>query len=614
LKPGTNSSIAFCQLLPEASSIFKAILELQDDLLIANCQFIQSASSRGLPMAQLLLFSIYMKPFTPFILLLIVLSACNSGKNEEGNSEAESAKKNVTKRDYSITTAVAYNNLFVDSTTVEQFINQNNLPDSLARRIRSFYNARNYQFAWFSSDGLTEQARGFWNLHSYYTKYSEDSSLDDNKLKARMENYITEEELSPSSRDNAIINTELILTQHFIQYTLANYEKGYVKRKEMERFIPARKLDALYLADSLLTKKHKDDKYFEDVNESYKLLKDELAKYYAIAKDGGWPSIVMEKKSLKKGDDDPVIKMIKKRLELTGDLNVKDTSTLFNDTLETAVKKFQSRSGFKPDGVIGASLVKEMNVPAIQRVQQLLMNMERMRWMPSLPDGNLILVNIPEFVLHVFNGKKKEFDMIVVVGKEGHNTMMFRGDLNQIVFSPYWNVPESIVKKEILPAIEKDPAYLDKQQMEVTGKDAEGVPEIRQKPGTLNSLGKVKFLFPNSFNIYFHDTPAKDLFNRNKRAYSHGCIRLSEPGKMANYLLRNQTEWTPERINAAMNSGEQKYVKVKDPVPVFITYYTAWVDEKGALNFREDIYQHDRQLAAKMFGNVRPPSLAKNSQ
>jgi len=548
------------------------------------------------------------------VLFIAGIMACGSGPGKEENNETEAAKKNVTKRDYSITPAIAYNDLFVDSNVVEKYIADNNVSDSLARRIRSFYNARNYQLAWFSTDGMTEQARGFWNLHSYYTKYSDDSSLDDKALRTKMENYITDEDFRPSVNDKSVLNTELKLTQHFIQYVLASYEKGYVKRKEMERFVPSKKLDALYLADSLLNKKHKDDKYFEDVNESYKLLKEQLEKYYAIAKNGGWPSIAPTKKSYKKGDDEAAIQTIKKRLEITGELTIKDTSTLFNDTLEAAVKVFQTRFGYKPDGVISAALIKEMNVPAVQRVQQLLMNMERMRWMPSRPEGNMILVNIPEFVLHVFDGKKKEFDMAVVVGKEGHNTMMFRGDLNQIVFSPYWNVPSSIVKKEILPEIEKDPAYLEKQQMEVTGKDAEGLPEIRQKPGSKNSLGKVKFLFPNSFDIYFHDTPAKDLFKRDKRAYSHGCIRLSEPEKMANYLLRNESGWTPEKINAAMNSGDQKFVKLKDPIPVFITYYTAWVDEAGALNFREDIYSHDQHLAGKMFGNVKPEPLAKNEK
>jgi murein L,D-transpeptidase YcbB/YkuD len=554
-----------------------------------------------------------MKTFTPLIIALSFLTACGNNENghDANNNSKNPIKRNITKRDYSINSANAYNDLFLDSIRVEQFIKAEKLPDTLANRIRSFYNARNYQFAWFSSDGLSEQARGFWNLHSYYTKYSEDSSLDDRKLKSRMEGYVAEDTLTPSADDKEIINTELRLTQHFIHYILSSYEKGYVKRKEMERFIPAKKLDALYLADSLLNKKHKDDKYYEEVNESYKQLKDQLGKYYAIAKKGGWTMINVSKKNYKKGMNDPAIAEIKKRLSVTDDITVNDTSSVFNETLESAVKNFQSRFGHKPDGVVSASLIREMNVPAIRRLQQILMNMERMRWMPSRPEGSLILVNIPEFVLHVYDGKRKDFDMNVVVGKEGHNTMMFRGDLNDIVFSPYWNVPSSIVKKEILPEIDKHPHYLEDQQMEVIGKNADGVPDIRQKPGPKNSLGKVKFLFPNSFNIYFHDTPAKELFNRDKRAFSHGCIRLQEPEKMAIYLLRSQPEWSPEKINRAMERDEPQSVRLKNPVPVFITYYTTWVNEHGVLQFREDIYNHDEQLLNKMFPTVNTQPLAK---
>jgi len=192
--------------------------------------------------------------------------------------------------------------------------------------------------------------------------------------------------------------------------------------------------------------------------------------------------------------------------------------------------------------------------------------------------------------------------MNVVVGKEGHNTMMFTGDLNQVVFSPYWNIPSSIVKKEILPAMKSNPNYLASHKMEINGNDG-GLPSIRQLPGDGNSLGKVKFLFPNSFNIYFHDTPAKSLFGKDKRAYSHGCIRLSDPAKMANYLLEADTAWTPGKIDEAMNSGEERYVKLKKPVPVLITYYTAWVDDNGLLHFADDIYGHDKNVIAKMFSN-----------
>ena len=537
-------------------------------------------------------------------MLCSLLGSCqnNDSKAQDDENEKDPAKKNISKRDYSINRTNSYSTLFLDSVTMEKFIAGKKIPDSLARRMRSFYNTRNYQFAWFSGDGFTEQALAFWNLHDYVTTYDNDTSLRDKALQKRMDALIAEEDLSVGN-PASYANTELTLTQHFIQYMLTNFDKGYVKRKEMERFIPYKKQDPMAVADSLLNKKHKDNKYFEDVNEPYKLLKDQLSRYYTIAKQGGWPQITATKKSLKKGASDPAVALVKRRLHVTGEMPGNDTSQVFNDTLENAVKIYQTSLGYKPDGIVTAQLIKDMNVPIQKRLQQILMNMGRMRWMPVEPSGQLIVVNIPEFVLHMYEGKSKAFDMNVVVGKEGHNTMMFNGDLNQIVFSPYWNVPPSIVSKEILPKLASNPGYLASQNMEQVGTE-DGLPKIRQLPGPTNSLGRVKFLFPNSFNIYFHDTNAKSLFEKDKRAFSHGCIRLAEPEKMANYLLRNNPEWTPERIEDAMNSGNEQFVKLKKPVPVVITYYTAWVDDIGQLNFRDDIYTHDQKLASKSFVNA----------
>lgn len=553
-----------------------------------------------------------MKQFLIYATILCsFMSACQNVASHNNNTDATTATeedkpdnvKKISKRDLSIDKSNSYSNLFIDSAVVESFIAQKQLSDTIARRIRSFYNARNYQLAWFSSDGLTEQALGFWNLHDYHTGYSGDKSLHDKELQRKMDKLITEEDLLINTSDKSTQTTELTLTQHFIQFALGNYDKGYVKRKEMERFVPMKKVEVMIIADSILTKKHKDNKYYEDINSNYKALKDQLATYYTIAKSGGWQAIEADKKTYKSGVSSPVIASIKKRLQISGTMPGTDTSQLFTDTLATAVKSFQQQLGYTPNGIITDALLKEMNVPVQHRLAQILMNMDRMRWMPEQPDGNLILVNIPEFVLHVYEAKKKAFDMNVVVGKEGHNTMMFTGDLNQVVFSPYWNVPESIVEKEILPAIQLNPNYLADHNMEMTN-DEGSLPIIRQLPGEKNSLGRVKFLFPNSFNIYFHDTPAKSLFSKDKRAYSHGCIRLAEPEKMAQYLLRNNPEWDDSKIFEAMNSEEEKYVKLKKPVPVFISYYTAWVDDNGLLNFREDIYGHDKKLAQKMFTNV----------
>ncbi len=538
-------------------------------------------------------------------LVLTLLIACKN-KNKDDNTNGTTTdgnEKKITKRDYSISSSNSYSTLFLDSSQVESFIADKKLNDTVARRMRSFYNARNYQFAWFSGDGVTEQGSSFWNLHEYYTTYSNDNSLDDKSLKKKMNNLLSADTLRVSSNNKSIANIEITLTQHFIQYILNNYKQGEIKRKEGERFVPFKKEDAMLLADSLLTKKHKDNKYYADVNPAYKLLKDQLQKYYDIAKRGGWQTITATAKSIKKGTSSPGVAEIKRRLQITGELPAGDTTLIYDDQLQNAVKTYQVSRGLTPTGTVTAALIKDMNVPALKRVEQLLINMGRMQWMLNRQEGNLIMVNIPEFVLHVFEGKNKVFDMNVVVGKEGHNTTMFTGNLNQVVFSPYWNVTPNIVQSEILPAMKKDHDYLSRNNMEEVGSPVDGLPVIRQLPGPKNSLGKVKFLFPNSFDIYFHDTPAKSLFSSDKRAFSHGCIRLSDPVKMANYILRNQPEWTPDKINEAMNSGQEQYVKVKTPVPVLITYYTVWVDEKGVLNFRDDIYKHDVTLAQKMFTN-----------
>ncbi|MCE3283560.1 MAG: L,D-transpeptidase family protein, partial [Chitinophagaceae bacterium] len=387
----------------------------------------------------------HMKRFFLYISLSCSIFAACQNNNGDGDNTSE-GKRNISKRDYSITKANSYSDLFFDSSAMENYITQNKLADTTARRVRSFYNTRNYQFAWFTSNGLTEQARGFWNLHDYVVTYGKDSTLKDKDLQKKMEAMVMQEKLSVSAGDKSMLNTELKLTHHFITYMLGNYEKGYVKRKEMERFIPRKREDPLALADSIINKKHKDDRYFEDVNDAYGALKEQLKRYYDISKSGGWPTVPAGKTSYKKGTASPAIALIKKRLLISGDLKINDTSQVFNDTLELAVKQFQERHGYKADGVVGQNVIKEMNVPAITRLEQILLNMERMRWTPIHHEGNLMLVNIPEFILHIYEGKKEVIAMPVVVGKEGNSTMMFNGDLSTVVFSPYWNVPPSIVQ------------------------------------------------------------------------------------------------------------------------------------------------------------------------
>jgi murein L,D-transpeptidase YcbB/YkuD len=552
----------------------------------------------------------------PLCIFCIVILSCNNNgdtkkdvKNDDTGAVNVDQKidtadrgKSMTKRDLSITKENAFNDMFLDSMAMERYIARRGLSDKqIGVRIRSFYNARNYQYAWFASDGPTESARFFWNQYDYALNHLKDTTLTNDAFSKKAEKYLNQEKLTVGTGDSSILGTEFGFTENFIRYVNSTYAKGYVKRKEQEKFIPIKKTDPLEMADSLLNKKHKDDKYYENVNEMYGALKKQLALYYSVAKAGGWPAIPTVKGTLKKGSSNAAVPLIKKRLQLTQDMPGNDTSTLFTDSLELAVQRFQQRHGNKPDGMVNAVLVKEMNVPANQRLMQILLNIDRMRWMPQKPQGNLIIVNIPEFILRVFDGSKTLFEMPVVVGREGNNTMMFNGDLSQIIFSPYWNIPQSIVEKEILPAIKRNPHYLESKNMEYNGNS------IRQRPGPDNALGKVKFIFPNSFNMYFHDTPSKGLFKEDKRAFSHGCIRLSDPLKMAEWLLRNDPEWDTEKIVAAMNAGVEKPVKLKEKVPVFIIYYTAWVDQNGLLNFRDDVYGHDTELMARMFNSASVP-------
>jgi murein L,D-transpeptidase YcbB/YkuD len=212
------------------------------------------------------------------------------------------------------------------------------------------------------------------------------------------------------------------------------------------------------------------------------------------------------------------------------------------------------------------------------------------------------MVNIPSQELVVYGDTAGQLRMPVIVGKEGAGTMAFADQITSVVFSPYWNLPQSIVDNEIKPAMQNDKDYLKKKNMEIVKQEGDYL-QIRQLPGKDNSLGQVKFLFPNSLDIYLHDTPNKGLFAQQNRALSHGCIRVAKPDSLAMFILRGQSEWTPEKIKEAMNSGKEQAVAVKKPIPVSITYYTAW-SQNGKMHFRHDLYGYDKQTATQMFTNA----------
>jgi murein L,D-transpeptidase YcbB/YkuD len=418
---------------------------------------------------------------------------------------------------------------------------------------------------------------------------------------ARMDTILNTDTLHVAAHDTSFHQIEVALTRRFLRYYNQSDPQSLIHQLPITQLLPSRKTDPLVMADSVLSYQI-EAMSIDTVNNPYFALKKQLGVYNAIAKNGGWKSINMQVGTLKKGISSPIITEVKKRLLATEEPTLTDTTAGFTDSLEIAVKSFQKRNGLDADGVITDSLVTIMNVPVEQRIQQILVNMNRMAWLPPQVNDNYVSVNIPAFMLAVHEGDSTPVEMEVVVGKEGTNTMMFTGDLNQVVFSPVWHLPASIVKNEVLPEMKNNPNYLKSKNMVVV-RHNDSLPEINQLPGPGNAMGKVKFLFPNSYDIYLHDTEAKELFMTKKRAFSHGCIRLADAEKMSEYVLRSNENWNSERIQQAMNGTKEQPVTVKVPIPVMITYFTSWVDTDGNINFREDIYQHDKRTQSMMFNN-----------
>jgi len=324
------------------------------------------------------------------------------------------------------------------------------------------------------------------------------------------------------------------------------------------------------------------------------------------------------------------------RLKALGDLAGKDVDAvaapLYTGAIVEAVKAFQTRHGLTSDGVIGASTIKAINVPLAQRVRQLELAIERGRWLPALGDKPNVFINVAQFRMWATDPRTGEepLRMNVVVGKAlNTQTPIFVDQMEYVVFRPYWNPPPSIVKGEIIPALRKSAGYLDKENMEIVASGADNAPTfpvtneniaalasgkltVRQRPGDHNALGLAKFIFPNSDNVYMHGTPAQALFARTRRDFSHGCIRLEDPTKFAEWVLRDDPSWTRERIEAAMNGSKPQQVNLKEKVTVVVFYDTVHVNSENVVFFVDDIYGHDKSLDAALLKGypyaVKPPA------
>lgn len=504
-------------------------------------------------------------------------------------------KKKASLVDESVYSTQNFTDLVLDSTAVVSFLNKSSETDSIKNQVSEFYTRRNFQFAWFNTNGLTLAASNFYSQLETYSVDFEDNSLKNSQLETLI-NAAQSDEKQFLTQKTDLQNLDLLLTTTFFKYAQKTYSGTTKNTRDLEWFIPRKKKDYQTLLDSLVSL-NKGEKIQEPVNQYYLLLKEQLKKYRVIQKNGGFPTVITDKKLLVVGDSNACLVNAKKHLFLTGDLKINDNTNIFTDTLAKAVQRFQHRMGLTENGKINPVTIIEFNKPIEFRIKQMMVNMERLRWVPVELEKEYLLVNIPEFRLHIFENSKQLWAANVVVGKDVKQTNIFKGNISQIVLNPYWGIPTSIVKNEILPKIKRNPNYLARNNMEVVNGN------YRQKPGKNNALGKMKFLFPNHYNIYLHDTPSKSLFGATNRAFSHGCIRVENPKKLALYLLRKEAEWNEEKVNNILKTDNETIIKVKPTVPVYIAYFTAWVDSTGELNFRNDLYKLDEKLSKEIFGN-----------
>ncbi len=507
--------------------------------------------------------------------------------------------------------------LIFNQQQLSAFIKTHSVAKPYKQDIATFYQKRNYTAAWLDNRGLNNHAKKFLaRLQNEHQTGSYNPSPQVAVQLKSLNELASRKRLRFKTNDSLAANTDFLLSAVFFQFASDNWNgtnDQYLKKSKW--LIKRKDIDLPHLLDSLLTINEEAIATYEPVFYQYGLLKKQLIKYREMESKGGWTMLSPAIKKLKKGDANNDVLSVKQELFLMGDLAKNDNTTLFNNELEAAVKSFQKRHGIEPDGIIADKTIDALNISVKDRIREILLNMERYRWMPEHLKGENLVVNVPEYILHVYNDDKEQWSSNVVVGNDSNNTVIFNDVMEFIVFAPYWNIPGSIIEKETAPAIIKDKNYLASHNMEVVDHSGKPVDEsdidwkdvknnfpyiIRQKPGGNNALGRVKFLLPNSHSIYLHDSPAKSLFNETDRAFSHGCIRLSEPLKLAKYLLRNDPEWTEEKITEAMNAEEEKTVKLANKIPVYIAYFTAWVDGEGQLNFREDIYGHNQRLKKLM--------------
>jgi len=490
-----------------------------------------------------------------------------------------------------------------------------------AKHLQRFYESYGYSLPWIRGMQPTEQAR---QVISILMKAAQEGLTAEDYDGPRWGDRLAKlkpDTVQPSEADAVQFDAALtVCTMRYIsdlrigKVNPRHFEFGLdveAKKYDLPGFLKEKIVDSLAIDDVLAN--------VEPPYPGYQRTIQALHSYLEFAKEYKGNPLPAAQKTIAPGDSYSGVPQLIKLLRLLGDLpadaSVPSDATVYQTPQVEAVKSFQRRHGRTPDGRITAQTLADLNVPLTNRIRQMQLTLERWRWLPVSLRSAAIVVNIPEFRLRAYDENYNiPLSMNVVVGKAyRHDTPVFNDTMQYVVFRPYWNVPYSIAKAEFLPRVAHDPEYLAKKGFEVVNSSQDVVTSgavtddmlaqlrvgklyIRQMPGPQNSLGLVKFIFPNSSSVYMHDTPAQEFFAKERRDFSHGCIRLEKPADLAVWVLDKNPGWDMDRVRAAMYGAPNQQVNLVHPIPVFILYGTVVVTEDGIVHFYDDIYGHDAAL------------------
>jgi len=504
-------------------------------------------------------------------------------------------------------------------TTKERFRCRGELICGLSQ-IPLFYQSRKFFPAWCSDKGILPQAESL--ITEIKRAHDEGLRPDDYHLTnilSLIEKIKNKQALGNTVNPELWADLDLLLTDAFMLFAshlLAGRVNPETIHTDWTVLSPTADLTNI-LQSALNTnqiKKALTD--FRPNHPGYSGLKTYLAHYRNITKEVHG-LLLLGGTHLKKGDKGTSVESLRERLIILGDLYAdnKDQADIFDETIEEAVLRYQKRHGLKQDGIVGPRTLEMLNTSLQKRIRQIELNMERWRWVPRNIGNRYLIVNIADFKLWVTENRSRVLDMRVVVGRPYRRTPVFSAKMTFMVVNPYWNIPQRLAIKDVLPNIQKNIHYIEQQKIKVFNdwsKKAEEIDpktidwdkieprnftyKLRQEPGPKNVLGRMKFIFPNKFAVYLHDTPKRSLFKEKNRDFSSGCIRVEDPISLAVYLLQDDPSWTRERLMETIENGTLQTVGFKRPLTVHLQYWTAWVDETGRLNFRHDIYGRDKPL------------------